>query len=130
MLLIESGCPHTPRRTPPGITLTILPRSRVGEMTEREFTEVAESHDCILLDPGLGDGDLFFEVLSDSLQRQLGDVASRLLLRQIRETGGDQIDQRRIWEAIGDLLGDGATQLRAATLRRLRQTLTTGGDAK
>lgn len=99
-------------------------------MTEREFTAVAESYDCILLDPGLGDGDLFFEVLSDSLQRQLGDIASRLLLRHIREAEGEQIDQRRIWEAIGDIFGDGANQLRAATLRRLRQTLTTGGDAK
>jgi hypothetical protein len=99
-------------------------------MTEREFTEVVESHDCILLDPGLGDGDLFMEVLSDSLQRQLGDVASHLLLSQILEAGGSQIDQRRIWEAIGGLLGGGATQLRAATLKRLRQTLTTEDNAK
>ncbi len=40
-----------PPRTPQGLTVTILPYSRVEEMTEREFTEMAESHDCILLDP-------------------------------------------------------------------------------
>ncbi len=117
-----------PPRTPQGLTVTILPYSRVEEMTEREFTEMAESHDCILLDPRLGDGDLFWEALSDSLQRQLGDVASRLLLSQIREAEEAQIDQRRLWEAVGGLLGDGATQLRVATLRRLRHTLTKGSN--
>ncbi len=129
VLVVESGDTHRHRRAPHGLTLTILPSGRIGEMTEEEFTKMAKSHDCILLDPGLGDGCLFLEVLSDSLQRQLGDVASGLILRQVRGDG-EIVDQRRIWKTISDLLGDGVAQLRTATLRRLRQTLTKGRNAR
>ena len=106
------------------VNLAVYTRREIQEMDERCFTALTGRHDCILLTPRLGDGDLFLRSLREALNSQLGGAGARLILHEIEETTRDpHINQRQLWENLQKTLGRGSDQLREATMRRLRLAL-------
>jgi hypothetical protein len=123
MLIIAEG-ERRPRSQPDEIRLTVYSMDEVDNMNEREFTALAGRHDCILLTPRLGDGELFLRSLREALNSHLGGAGARLILREIQATTPDpHINQLPLWENLAITIGAGSEQLREATMMNLRRAL-------
>ncbi len=121
LITAEGGRP--PQRVG-DVSLDVYTRSEIRQMDERLFTTLTGRHDCILLAPQLGDGELFLRSLREALNNQLGGTGARMILREIEDTTTDpHINQRQLWENLRKTLGMGSTQLREATMRRIRLAL-------
>jgi hypothetical protein len=124
VMLITAEGERRPRQMVDDVRLTVYSVGEIEGMNEREFTALAGSHDCILLTPRLGDGELFLRSLTEALNNHLGGAGARLILREIHETTPDpQINQAPLWENLAKTLGGGSDQLKDATMMRLRRAL-------
>ncbi len=111
------------------VSIDVYTRSEIRQMDERLFTTLTGRHDCILLAPQLGDGELFLRSLREALNNQLGGTGARMILREIEDTTTDpHINQRQLWENLRKTLGMGSSQLKEATMRRIRQALEEKGS--
>jgi len=124
VMLITAEDERPPRQRYGGMCLTVYKRGEIGGMGEKEFTAIADRHDCILLSPQLGNGDLFLKSLREALNNHLGGAGARLILREIEETTPDpHINQTQLWGNLAKTLGRGSHQLKEATLLRLRTAI-------
>lgn len=124
VMLITAEDERRPHPRIDDVRLTIYTTDEVEKMNEREFAALASRHDCILVSPQLGDGDLFMTSLRDALNYHLGGAGARLILREIEATTPDpQINQGLLWGNLAKTLGAGSVQLRDATMVRLRQAI-------
>ncbi|MCX6649896.1 MAG: hypothetical protein NTV61_11015 [Candidatus Bathyarchaeota archaeon] len=124
VMLVTTTDVNDPQPMISDVNLAVYTREEIQEMDERDFMTLTGRHDCILLTPQLGDGDLFLRSLREALNNQLGGTGARLILHEIEATTPDpHINQRQLWENLQKTLGEGSDQLREATMRRLRLAL-------
>lgn len=123
MLIMAENEKHPTSRID-DIRLAVYSLEEITKMNEREFKTLTGCHDCILLSPLLGDGDLFLKSLREALNNQLGGTGTRLILHEIQATTPDpHLNQSLLWENLTKTLGVGSNQLKEATMMRLRQAL-------